>query len=140
MRGRIVLLLGAVVLAGAAEYHLSAERMRADVKYLASDKLVGRGVGTAGEKLATSYIADQLKQAGATPAGKNGSWFQQVPLVGSQTLPEAKLDVLGASKTFSLHFLNDFVGTAFSQKPENDFDAEAVFVGHGISAPEFGWD
>ena len=140
MRGRIVLLLGAVVLAGAAEYQLSAERMRADVKYLASDKLEGRGVGTAGEKLATSYIADQLKQAGATPAGKNGSWFQEVPLVGSQTSPEAKLDVLGASKTFSLHFLNDFVGTAFSQKPENDFDAEAVFVGHGISAPEFGWD
>jgi Zn-dependent M28 family amino/carboxypeptidase len=34
----------------------------------------------------------------------------------------------------------DYVGTALSQKPENDFEAEAVFVGHGISAPEFGWD
>ncbi|HLH02975.1 MAG TPA: M28 family peptidase [Bryobacteraceae bacterium] len=141
MRSRKLLVLGALAgLAGAVEYHLSAERMRADVKYLASDQLEGRGVGTNGEKLATTYLADQLKQAGAEPAGDNGSWFQRVPLVGSQTAPDAKLDIEGGGKNFSLHFLSDFVGTAYSQEPENDFDAEAVFVGHGISAPEYGWD
>jgi hypothetical protein len=33
----------------------------------------------------------------------------------------------------------EFAGQSKSQQSE-DFDAEAVFVGHGITAPEFGWD
>jgi Zn-dependent M28 family amino/carboxypeptidase len=119
---------------------LSDKNMRKDVEYLASDQLEGRGVGTRGEKLATEYIAAQLKTAGASPAGDNGAYFQRVPLVGSTTFPEATLTVTGEREPFSLKFAKDFVGTAFSQVPENDFDAEAVFVGHGISAPEFDWD
>ena len=121
-------------------FQLSQDKMRADVQYLASDKLEGRGVGTNGEKLATDYLAAQLKQAGAQPAGDNGSWFQRVPLVGSMTDPSATLKATGAGTDLSLAFGHDFVGTAFSQVAENDFDAEAIFVGHGISAPEFHWD
>ncbi len=119
---------------------LSSEKMRADVQYLASDRLEGRGVGTKGEKLATDYIASQLKAAGTVPAGDAGTYFQRVPLVGSTTSPQATLSVEGDREPFSLKFATDFVGTAFSQVPANDFSAEAVFVGHGISAPEFAWD
>ena len=61
---------------------ISGERMRAHVKYLASDQLEGRGVGTRGEKLATEYIAAQFDSAGAKPAGENGTFFQRVPMVG----------------------------------------------------------
>jgi len=125
---------------GAKDSELSAGRMRTDVQYLASDKLEGRGVGTNGEKLATDYLAAELKKAGAQPAGEGGGYFQSVPLVGSTTLPEANLKVTGQARPLTLSFLKDFVGTAFSQVANNDFDAEAVFVGHGISAPEFGWD
>lgn len=128
------------VMLATEEFHLSAQRMRADVQYLASDKLEGRGVGTAAERLATSYLADQLKQAGAEPAGDNGTWFQRVPLVGSTTSPGASLQVSNHGRTFSLAFIKDFVGTTFTQTMNNDFNAEAVFVGHGISAPELGWD
>ncbi len=130
----------ATLTVAAAEFQLSAEKMRADVKYLSSDELEGRGVGTKGEKLATDYIAKRLEEAGAKPAGDNGSYFQRVPLVGSTTSPSATLKVSGGGKDDTLRFVKDFVGTAFSQRPDNDFDAEAVFVGHGISAPEFGWD
>jgi hypothetical protein len=119
---------------------LSEEKMRKDVEYLASDKLEGRGVGTQGEKLAIEYIAAHLKAAGALPAGDISTYFQHVPLVGSTTSPEATLTVTGEREPFSLKFAKDFVGTAFSQVSENDFDAETVFVGHGISAPEFDWD
>ena len=63
-----------------------------------------------------------------------------MPLVGSTTLPNATLTISGSNGQTQLSFVKDYVGTAFSQQPENDFDAEAVFVGHGISAPEFGWD
>lgn len=136
-----LLLAFLITIAVAAQVaNFSEDRMRADVKYLASDKLEGRGVGTPGEKLATDYLADQLKSAGVKPAGDNGSYFQRVPLVGSLTLPQATLKVTGHGADIPLIFSHDFVGTALSQVGQNDFDTDAVFVGHGISAPEFGWD
>ena len=124
----------------AQNLHLSGEKMRVHVKYLAGDELEGRGVGTRGEKLATDYIATQLRLQGVRPGGDNGTYFQRVPLVGSATLPEATMKITGKGQHTSLSFVNDYVGTALSQQPSNDFSAEAVFVGHGISAPEFGWD
>lgn len=122
------------------ELHVSGEKIRAHVKYLSGDELEGRGVGTRGETLATNYIASQLQAEHVTPGGDDGTYFQRVPLVGSTTLPSATLTISGSNGQTQLSFVRDYVGTAFSQKPENNFDAEAVFVGHGISAPEFGWD
>jgi hypothetical protein len=119
---------------------VSGARLRAHIKYLASDELEGRGVGTRGEKLATDYLASQLQAEGLKPAGDNGTFFQSVPMVAATTLPNATMTIVGPKKQTSLVFVKDYVGTAFSQQPENNFDAEAVLVGHGISAPEFGWD
>ncbi len=141
-------MFGRMLAAGAAlafsisgqNLHVSGERIRAHDKYLASDELEGRGVGTKGEKLATEYIASQLESEGLRPAGDNGTYFQRVPLVGSTTEPSATLKISGKKKRIPLSFTRDYVGTALSQQPQNDFNAEAVFVGHGISAPEFGWD
>ncbi|HEX4808713.1 MAG TPA: M28 family peptidase [Bryobacteraceae bacterium] len=124
----------------AQSLHLSPDKLRAHVKYLASDELEGRGVGTRGEKLATEYLAAQLALNGVKPGGENGTYFQRVPLVGSTTLPAATMVIQSHGKKLRLTFVKDYVGTAFSQASENDFNAEAVFVGHGISAPEFGWD
>ena len=137
--GMAVLLLASMPLP-AQDLQPSGEKMRAYIKYLASDGLEGRGVGSKGEKLATEYIASQLQIFDVKPAGDNGTYFQRVPLVGSKTDPSASLTVSSKTGSVPLTLNKDFVGTAFSQKPENDFDAEAVFVGHGIAAPEFGWD
>ena len=134
-------LLGLVALAALAQLpNISADRMRAHVKYLASDQLEGRGVGTRGEKLATEYIASQFSMIGAKPAGENGTYFQKVPLVGVTTQPNATLAAVGANQTVSFRWLDDFVGVSELQQPTDQFDAEAVFVGHGIVAPEFHWD
>jgi Zn-dependent M28 family amino/carboxypeptidase len=131
----------AAATAACQELHISGEKIRAHVKYLSTDELEGRGVGTTGEKLATDYIAAQLQAAGLKPAGDNGTYFQRVPLVGSTTLPDAALTIQGKTgPALPLTFVKDYVGTAFTQVYQNDFDAEAVFVGHGISAPEYGWD
>jgi Zn-dependent M28 family amino/carboxypeptidase len=116
----------------------SGEKMRAHVKYLASDALEGRGVGTRGEELATGYLAAQLQSIGVRPGGDDGTYFQRVSLVGSLPLQDEAQLVIGDKA--KLHFGEDFVGNSFSQQPVNDFDAEAVFVGHGIYAPEFHWD
>jgi Zn-dependent M28 family amino/carboxypeptidase len=119
---------------------ISGERMRAHVKFLASDLLEGRGVGTRGGELATEYIASQFVIAGAKPAGENGTYFQRVPMVGATTAPGATLAAVGANQTVSFKWLDDFVGVSELQQPTDEFDAEAVFVGHGIVAPEFHWD
>jgi Zn-dependent M28 family amino/carboxypeptidase len=127
-------------LTSAEHLSISSRNIRAHVKYLAGDELEGRGVGTRGERLATNYIASQLETAGVKPAGDNGTYFQAVPLVGVTTLNTATLSVVIKGRRAQLHYVTDFVGTSSAQTPQNQFSAQAVFVGHGISAPEFGWD
>ncbi len=115
---------------------ISGQRIRAHVKFLASDLLEGRGVGARGGDLATEYIAAQLALAGAKPAGDNGTYFQNLTLVGAEPQPSTTLN----AGSISFRWLDDFVGVTLSQKTDAAFDAEAVFVGHGISAPEYQWD
>ncbi len=128
-------LAGLFVACGLAQ-NISGERIRAHVKFLASDLLEGRGVGVRGGELATEYLAGQLAIAGAKPAGVGGTWFQPVPLVGVQTQASARL----RAGDLEFNWLTEFVGTAQTQVPEQEFGADAIFVGHGITAPEFGWD
>ena len=119
---------------------IQADHIRADTKFLSSDLLEGRGVGVRGGDLATEYIATQLELAGAKPAGDNGTYFQKVPLVGSETQPDSQLSAVVKGKTVSFQWASQFVGTTRRQKPDVEFDADAVFVGHGITAPEYKWD
>lgn len=119
---------------------LSPDHIRADVKFLSSDLLEGRGVGTRGGDLAADYIATQFALAGAKPAGDNGTYFQRVPLVGVTTQPSVTLSADAGDKNVSFEWLKDFVGANRTQKETDSIDADAIFMGHGISAPEFGWD
>lgn len=118
---------------------ISIERMRTDLKYLSSDPLQGRGVGSRGEELATDYIADQFQKAGLKPAGDNGSYFQKVPLVMVKSGTGIAFEMVRNQEVTPLQFDEEIVGINHTQRSE-DFEAEAVFVGHGITAPEFGWD
>ena len=118
----------------------TAMRIREHVRFLSSDWLEGRGVGQRGGDLAAEYIADQFALAGAQPAGENGSYFQRVPLVGVETAPGAELSAAAGDRRVSFEWLTEFVGTSDEQKPDTRFDLDAIFVGHGITAPEWNWD
>jgi Zn-dependent M28 family amino/carboxypeptidase len=118
----------------------AAERMRADVKYLSSDRLEGRGPGTAGEELATEFIVKEFKKAGLAPAGERGSFLQPVPLVKITTDPKATLSATAGDRTLDFKIEDDFAGHSQTERDLEEFDADAVFLGHGITAPEFGWD
>lgn len=133
------LVLIATVLS-AQDLHVSGKRIRAHVQYLSSDEMAGRGVGTTGEKLATGYLASQLQTEGVSPGGDNQTYYQKVPFIGSQLLPSASLSIQGPSGATSFALEKEYSGIPLSQKTDNDFSGEAVFVGHGISAPELGWD
>jgi hypothetical protein len=124
--------------AGTAD--ISGERIRAHVKFLASDLLEGRGVGVRGGDLASEYIATQFALDGLKPAGDKGTYFQNFTLVGADPQAATSLSVTAGRVTLPFGWLDDFVGVTFQQKPNVEIDADTVFVGHGIVAPEYHWD
>ena len=124
----------------ANEPAFSAERIRADVKHLSSDRFEGRGIGTLGEQRAVDFIADEFKKAGLEPAGERGTFFQTVPLIGLTTGPKTTLAAAKGDQEIVFKLEAEFAGTCKTQEPLEDFNAEAIFVGHGITAPEFDWD
>jgi Zn-dependent M28 family amino/carboxypeptidase len=114
----------------------AAHRIAAHARFLSDDLLEGRGPATRGEGLAVAYLASQFAQYGLEPAGDHGTYFQGVPLVGVETLPASTLTM----NNRSLKLLDEFVGVNRRQQKESLAEAEAVFVGHGIVAPEYQWD
>jgi Zn-dependent M28 family amino/carboxypeptidase len=120
---------------------LDPEKIRAHVKYLASDKLEGRGMNQKGGDLAAEYIAAQFKSSGLKPAGENGTYFQKVPMVGVKTLPATTFALAPDSGApVELKALDDYVTTNERQTESVEINAPIVFVGYGISAPEYQWD
>ena len=115
---------------------ISPDRIAPHVRFLSHDRLEGRGVGGRGEDLATEYLAAQLSLAGARPAAPDGTYFQRVPLVEITAQPGSVLELAGRTAKP----LDEYVGNNERQTAREVFDAEIVYVGHGISAPEFDWD
>lgn len=125
----------------AAQIHeITGPRIRAHVKFLASDRLEGRGVGTRGGELTEDYLATQLALFGIKPAGDRGTYFQTVPMIGVTTQPGAGLTIRRNGQTLNLNWAEEFVGTTQRQVQSEEFEADAVYVGHGIVAPEYNWN
>jgi Zn-dependent M28 family amino/carboxypeptidase len=59
---------------------LCDECVRADLGFLASDELHGRGSGTRDEHLAALFAASLFQSFGLQPAGENGGYIQRAPL------------------------------------------------------------
>src|SRR6185295_13204383 len=123
-----------------ASPQLNEDAIRAHIKFLSSDLLEGRGTGARGGEIAANYIAAQLEALGAKGAGANGSFFQPVSLVGVKADPTTKLTVSGNNGKESFKFADDYVAFTGSQTEEVDVDADMVFVGYGIDAPEQRWN
>jgi Zn-dependent M28 family amino/carboxypeptidase len=134
---KIALSLLSLALIGAAPANpISPARLSADTKVLASDAFEGRGPGTRGEEKTLSWIIAQLKAIGLEPAGPDGKWTQEVPLVRTK-LGDGQFRA-GDS---GLRFGDDiYASTVRPVEKVSIEDAPMVFVGYGVSAPERGWD
>jgi Zn-dependent M28 family amino/carboxypeptidase len=119
---------------------LSGERMRAHLKFLASDLLEGRGTGQRGGEIASAYIATQFELAGLRPGAADGTYFQKVPLMGITTEKGTTLKLTGASGSVPMKYLEDYVAWSRTEEKVTDQKSPLVFVGYGIVAPEYGWD
>ena len=139
MRLSIILTLAASILSAQVD-EITGQRIRAHVKFLSSDLLEGRGPGTRGGDLAAEYIASQFGLLGLKPGGDNGTFFQRVPLIGAEPQSSAALSAEVNGRKIDFKWMDEFTGVTRDQKELSAFDAEAVFVGHGITAPEFNWD
>src|SRR5262249_57151981 len=82
----------------------------------------------------------EFKKAGLAPVGARGTSLQPVPLVRVVTSPKATLKAVKGDFAVDIPCEEEFSGTSHTQTELEQFDAEAVFVGHGITAPEFDWD
>ena len=120
---------------------IDPEHIRAHVRFLSHDLLEGRGTGQRGGDIAAEYIATQFALDGLKPAGDNGTYMQKVPMVGVSTLPESTYALVpNSGDHMTLKLLDDYVASNQVQKAEDDIDADIVYAGYGIDAPEYNWN
>lgn len=119
---------------------INADGLKQWISVLASDDFQGRFPGTIGEEKTVKYLEEQFKLVGALP-GNGQSYFQDVPLIQITSDQIMKLKFKGSKEDLTLNFSDDFIGG--TPQPQDRIDisnADLVFVGFGINAPEYGWN
>lgn len=133
------ILAGAAMLWSApATSRVDSERYLEHIKYLASEQLKGRGTGTPELEQASHYIARQLQAFGLQPPdGK--SFLQAFPVAANARLGTRNhFEFTSNGERVRLKTQEDFVPFNFSDNGKAS--GQVVFVGYGISAPEYGYD
>ena len=139
---RTTLLLALVFAVSAAAQttsHFDGQTWWNHVKVLADDKLEGRDTGSRGEREAQKYAIEQLKAAGAEPAGVNG-FYQSVKFVSRQIVEkDCSLTLIRGGKREGLALGNDAI-ISTNPMPASEVEAPLVFAGYGLKVPEKDYD
>jgi Zn-dependent M28 family amino/carboxypeptidase len=118
---------------------IQTDSLMAHIKVLASDEFEGRAPASPGEEKTVAYLTAEFKKLGLAPGNPDGTYVQNVPLVGITSKVSGNFSVKG--KPIALNSGKDFIGVS---RPLQDTNAvknsEMVFVGYGVVAPEYGWD
>jgi Zn-dependent M28 family amino/carboxypeptidase len=115
---------------------ITADDILGDIRELSSDAYEGRMPATPGEKKTLTYLTGRLKELRIAPP-PGGSYLQKVPLIEKRPLASTKLSIGDQPLVLGDHYIFKSTG---SKARINVANAELVFVGYGISAPEIGWD
>ncbi len=119
--------------------NISSARILARTKVLASDEFEGRAPGSPGEEKTVAYLVEEFKKLGLAPGNPDGTYIQNVPLVGITSSPSLFFTIDG--QVMAMEHINEFIGPSSRVTPHVEGkDTEVVFVGYGVVAPEFGWD
>jgi len=115
--------------------------MKAHVLFLASDAMKGREAGSPEYDIAAQYVAAQFYAAGLKPGGDEGGYLQKVPLVSYKPAGKGEIAWTPTGGTAQpLVFGEDYVPTANPTAATTSVTAPIVFVGYGITAPQYGHD
>jgi hypothetical protein len=126
-----------------AFHSISSEEIREWVLEMSSEKYRGRLTGSPEFIECTKWAAGLFEEWGLKPGGDNGTYFQwfeksyvDVKNSGSLSLEIPAADGTSLVKHYSFPD-NYFPG---SNSDSGTVTAEVVFVGHGVTAPELGYD
>jgi Zn-dependent M28 family amino/carboxypeptidase len=136
----IILPLVMAAAAAQAPVVISADRIREDVRVLASDAFEGRGPGEPGEQKTVEHLTRAFAAAGLEPGGADGSWVQKVPLVRLDRLPGAALSLAVGDKVIPLAIGNEATLALRNAGRTEVANAPLVFGGYGVVDPALGWD
>jgi len=124
---------------------ISAADLGRRIEKLSSDEFEGRAPSTPGGQAASQYIADEMKLAGLKPMGNNGTYFQNVELTEATVNSATSMMVIKQDGTetpllSSDQKTNSVYWTKRLDESVTVTDSDLVFVGYGITAPEYGWN
>jgi Zn-dependent M28 family amino/carboxypeptidase len=120
---------------------LNERSLRARTKFLSDDLLGGRAPGSTGSLIAQRYIASEMQQIGLSPGSGDTSYYQSFEMLETNIDKKIALDFNTGNKRITPQYFDDFI--VFPGNQERSVavdDAELVFAGYGIKAPEFNWD
>jgi Zn-dependent M28 family amino/carboxypeptidase len=121
-------------------YQFQVSDLEPHIITLASDEFEGRMPFSAGETKTINYLESEFKTMGAEP-GNGDSFLQDVPLVSIISTAASEMTIKSAKESITIEGLKDYV--IWTQRTDSTVsfeDAEIVFAGFGIVAPEYGWD
>jgi len=125
----------------AAHRDITRAALEGPIRFLSSDLLEGRGPGTRGDQLARLYLQTRLEGMGYQAAFANGAWQQPFDIVGIKGQFPKSWSFQGRGQRLDLAWREDYIAVSGVQQESVAIDdAELVFVGYGIQAPEFQWD
>ena len=108
------------------------------MRFLSHDLLEGRGTGQRGGDIAAEYIATQFALDGLKPAGDNGTYMQKVPMVGITLAAGDDIFLVPARGARSgIEAARRVRRPDETQQSDSTVNAEIVYVGYGIEAPEY---
>ena len=115
----------------------NADIMKANITYLADDKLLGRQPGKPGYQMAVDYVVDQYKKMGVTPGGDNGGYTQKLVLRRSVLNNKSAVAVLKDKQgnIDSLQFAVDYTAAPHPMFTNAKGEGELVFAGYGVEIP-----
>ena len=119
---------------------ISADTLLAEVERLASDEFEGRAPGSEGETRTIAYLKEQFGALGLVPGNPDGTWVQNVPLVGMTPAEGDTMRVARGADARTLEPGADYVAYTKRVVDQVEVDAEFVFVGYGAVAPEYDWN
>ena len=124
-----------------AASEITAEVMRAHIIELSDDKYEGRGPGSRGDAAAREYLARELDKIGLEPGAADGTWEQPFELVGVTADQPDEWTFRAGDGSLTLKQWDEFIVSSGVQSDRAAVaDAEVVFVGYGMQAPEYDWD
>ena len=120
---------------------INAGDLKQWIRTLSSDEYGGRGPGSDGDSKTRAYLAAELAALGYAPGTKSGTWDQSFELVAIESAQPPTWRFRTAGGTVDLEQNQEFIVAGGVQAPRSVIDnAELVFVGYGIQAPEYQWD